>query len=219
MELHNSPNTMNVMVVGANGGIGKHAVSMALNAGHRVTALLRIPGNLKISHPDLQIVQGDVMRPETLEGPLNNQDVVISAIGKNSLKKTKLYSAGNRNLMEAMKRAGISRAFFISASGLQVNPTHSLPVKFATRFILQPLLRNMYSDLWLMEKIVKESNLNWTIVRPPKLVDDPGTGIYRISINGHVTNGLKISRADVAHFMITNLINNAIFKKTVEVAY
>lgn len=219
MEQNNSLTTMQVVVLGANGGIGKHAVLLALDAGHRVTALLRTPGNLQISHPNLQIVQADVMRPETLEGQFKNKDVVISAIGKNSLKKTKLYSHGNRSLIEAMKRDGVNRAFFISASGLEVNPTHSFLVKFATRFILQPLLRNMYADLWLMEKIIKESGLNWTIMRPPKLIDDPGTGKYRTSIDNHVPNGLKISRADVAHFMITNLFNDAIFKKTVEVAY
>jgi putative NADH-flavin reductase len=219
MERSNNLTILNVVVLGANGGIGRHAVSLALSAGHLVTAILRTPGNLKITHPNLKIIQGDVMRPETLEGYLKNQDVVISAIGKNSLKRTTLYSQGNRNLIDVMKRAGTNRVFFISASGLQVNPTHSLLVRFVTRFILQTLLRNMYSDLWLMEKIVKETNLNWTIVRPPKLLDHPGTGIYRVSINSHVNNGLKISRADVAHYMVNNLTNDAIFKKTVEVAY
>jgi putative NADH-flavin reductase len=219
MEHFTNPATRNVVVLGANGGIGKQAVAQALNAGYQVTAILRTPGNLQISHPNLRIVQGDVMRPETLEGLLKSQDFVISAIGKNSLKKTKLYSEGNKNLIEAMKRAGTTRAFFISASGLELNHTHSLPVRFATRFFLQILLRNMYADLGLMERIIKESNLNWTIMRPPKLLDGPGTGVYRAAINNHVVNGLKISRADVAHFMVNNLTSDAVYKKTVEVAY
>ncbi|MDB5011643.1 MAG: family oxidoreductase [Mucilaginibacter sp.] len=219
MEQNQIPLTLNVVVLGANGGIGKHAVLSALNAGHQVTAILRTPANLEITHPNLQIVQGDIMKPETLDKYLENKDVVISAIGKNSLKKTTLYSQGNKNLIDAMKRAGVNRAFFISASGLEVNPTHSLLVKFLTKFILQTLLRNMYADLWEMEKIVKESNINWTIMRPPKLLNSPETGKYRTAIDHYLNKGLEISRADVAHFIVNNLTNKAIIKKTVEIAY
>ena len=219
MEQNKKISTLNIVVLGANGGIGNQVVLQALNAGHKVTAILRTPGNLEISHTNLQIVQGDVMKPNTLEEHLENKDAVISAIGKSSLKKTSLYSQGNNNLIEAMKRAGTNRAFFISASGLEVNPTHSLLIKFATKFILQALLRNMYADLWAMEKIIKESNINWTIMRPPKLLDSPVTGNYRTTADGFLNNGLKISRADVAHFIVHNLTNETIVRKTVEVAY
>lgn len=219
MEPTKNHPTLNIAVLGANGGIGNQVVLQALNAGHRVTAILRTPENLTIKHPDLNIVQGDVMRPNALEEHLKNKDVVISAIGKNSLKKTTLYSQGNKNLVDAMKRVGTNRAFFISASGLEVNPTHSLLVKLATKFILQTLLRNMYADLWIMEKIIKGSNINWTIMRPPKLFDSPATGIYRTSFNVFLNNALKISRADLAHFIVHNLVNEAIIKKTVEAAY
>ncbi len=219
MEQNKNKPIYNVVVLGANGGIGKHAVQSALKAGYKVTAILRTPSKLEITHPNLQIVQGNIMNPETLEKYLKNNDVVISAIGKNSLKKTTLYSQGNKNLIEAMKRAGTNRAFFISASGLEVNPTHSWLVKFATKNILQTLLHNMYADLWEMEKIVKESNIDWTIMRPPKLLDKPETGNYRMALDKFISKGFTISRADVAHFMIKNLSNEAIIKKTVEVAY
>lgn len=156
---------------------------------------------------------------ETIDQHLENKDIVVSAIGKSSLKKTTLYSQGNKNLIEAMKTAGVARAFFISASGLEINPTHSLLIKFATRFILQSLLKNMYADLWDMEKIIKESHTNWTIIRPPKLLDSPQTGSYRTAINNYPTGALKISRADVAHFIVNNLTDETIIKKTVEIAY
>lgn len=210
---------LKIAVLGANGGIGNQVVLQALNAGYKVTAILRTPGNLQITHPDLQIVQGDVMAPGTLDEHLRNKDVVISAIGKNSLKKTVLYSRGNKNLIDAMKRTGTNRAYFISASGLEINPTHSLLVRFATKLILQPLLRNMYADLWVMEKIIKQSNINWTIIRPPKLVDSPVTGSYRTAADCFLNNGLKISRADVAHFIVHNLVNKTSVKRVVEIAY
>jgi putative NADH-flavin reductase len=70
-----------------------------------------------------------------------------------------------------------------------------------------------------MEDIIKESNIDWTIMRPPKLLDGPETGKYRMATDGFLTRGLKISRADVAHFMIHNIDNKVIIRKTVEVAY
>lgn len=219
MEQNKELSILNITVLGANGGIGNQVVLQALEAGHKVTAILRTPGKLKITHPNLQIVQGDILKPDALDQHLENRDVVISAIGKNSLKKTTLYSQGNRNLICAIKKAGTSRAFFISASGLEINPTHSILVKFATKFILQPLLKNMYADLWLMEKIIKESNIEWTIMRPPKLLDSPVTGNYRTTTGGFLDNGLKISRADVAHFIVHNLTNETIIRETVEIAY
>ena len=210
---------LNIAVLGANGGIGKHVVLQALDAGHHVTAILRTPAKLSVVHSNLEIVQGDVLKPDTLEAHLKNKDAVISAIGKNSFKKTTLYSKGNKNLINAMEKAGTNRAFFISASGLEVNPTHNLMVKFATKFILQTLLRNMYADLWRMERIIKDSHIDWTIMRPPKLLDKAVTGDYRIAVDKYLEKGFSIARADVAHFMIHNIGNPSVLKKTVEIAY
>jgi len=208
-----------IAVLGANGGIGKLTVLKALAAGYSVTAVLRTPSKLDIVHPRLKIVPGDVMQYDTLVQHLKDKDAVISAIGKNSFKKTTLYSQGNNNLIKAMKQAGVSRAFFISAAGLEINPTHSLLVKFATRIILQPLLRNMYADLLEMENIVKGSGVDWTIMRPPRLTDGPETGNYRNAINHPLTKGYQISRADLADFMINNLTNKSIFKAVVQIGY
>jgi putative NADH-flavin reductase len=211
--------TYNIVVLGANGGIGRQVVEVALKQGHRVTAILRNPAKLTITHPNLIIVKGDIMKPETLEKYLENKDVVISAIGKNSLKETTLYSQGSKNLLNVLKKMVTTRIFFISASGLDVNPSHNFFIRLATKYILQRLLKNMYADLERMEKIVKESDQNWTIMRPPQLTNRPFTGHYRFAVNGFLKGGSRISRADLAHFMISNITNTAIYKKTVEVAY
>src|SRR5262245_7712936 len=116
----------NILVIGANGGIGRQSVELALKQGHHVTAVLRNPANLILTHPNLEIVKGDIMHPETLKRYLENKDAIISAIGKNSLKPTTLYSDGNRNLLNLMKEAGIRRVFFISAAGIDVSPGQSL---------------------------------------------------------------------------------------------
>ncbi len=209
----------NIAVLGASGGIGFQIVKMALKYGHNVTAILRTPSKLTIVHPNLKIVKGDIMKPETLEKHLYDKDAVISAIGKNSLKETTLYSAGNKNLLAVMEKTNTKRVFFISAAGLEINPSFNLFVKLTTKFVLQNLLRNMFADLEKMEGIVKESHQNWTIVRPPSLTNKPFTGHYRFSINSFLKKGLKISRADLADFIINNIANESIYKKTVEVAY
>lgn len=77
----------------------------------------------------------------------------------------------------------------------------------------------MYYDLLQMEKIVKNSDANWTIIRPPQLTDGPETGNYRIAINEFLKNGLKISRADVAHFIMHHISDPGIYKTTVEIGY
>ncbi|HVI44678.1 MAG TPA: SDR family oxidoreductase [Chitinophaga sp.] len=219
MLTENNRQNCKIVVLGANGGIGNQAVLQALNAGYKVTAILRSPEKLQLNHPSLTIMKGDVMLPGTLDEALRNTDVVISAIGSNSLKATSLYSQGNKNLIESMRKVGVNRAFFISASGLEVNPTHSFVVRLATKYLLQVILRNMYADLWRMEKILKGSSINWTIIRPPRLLDGAGTGKYRVAINGCLDNGLKISRADVAHYIINNINEASTVGKTIEVAY
>lgn len=218
--IDNVPNSRyHIAVLGANGGIGKRVVLKALDEGHHVTAILRTTAKLNIRHANLTVVQGDVNEPECLIKELKGLHSVISAIGKNSFKKTTLYSKGNGNVLWAMNEAGINRVFFISAAGLDINPTHSPLVKFVTRLILQPLLRNMYADLREMERVVKESGVDYTIVRPPRLTNNPETGKYRIEIDHPLANGKKISRADVAHFIVSNLVNESIYKATVEIGY
>jgi putative NADH-flavin reductase len=215
--------TYKLLIIGANGGIGRQCVELALQAGHHVTALLRDPTKLDIGHPNLEIIKGDIMRPETFENYLENNDAIISAIGVSggfgSDKPTTLYSLGNETLLQTMDKKGIKRAFFISASAIEISPVLPFYVRLAEKYIVQKLLKHMYADLTLMEKLIKESNADWTIIRPPQLSDKPVTGNYRIAINTFLKNCLKISRADVAHFIINNIDNTATYKAVIEIGY
>lgn len=77
----------------------------------------------------------------------------------------------------------------------------------------------MYADLLKMEAAIKASATDWTIIRPPQLTDSSLTGNYRVVINHFLKNALKISRADVTHFMLANLSNAATYQGTIEIAY
>ncbi len=219
MKNESNKSVFNIAVLGANGGIGQQVVNLALKHGHNVTAILRTPSKLTIVHPNLKIVKGDIMKPETLEKHLYDKDAVISTIGKNSLKETTLYSQGNKSLLSIMEKTNTDRVFFISAAGIEINPSFGFFMKLIVRYVLQRILKNMFADLVRMERIVKDSNQNWTIIRPPQLTNNPYTGHYRFSINSFLKKGLKISRADLADFIIKNIANESIYQKTVEVAY
>ncbi|WPU97810.1 SDR family oxidoreductase [Mucilaginibacter sp. cycad4] len=219
MKLQDNTTAQSIVVLGANGGIGREVVKQALAEGHYVTAILRTPKKLTITHENLKVIQGNILDPKSLLEAFEGNDIVVSAIGNNSIKKTTLFSEGSKNVIEAIEFIGINRAFFISASGIDVNPTHSWIVRFATKYILQTILRNVYADQVLMENLIKKSRIDWTIVRPPKLLDKPKTGLYRVSTQGFLNNGLSISRADVAHFILNNLDNSNTVHKTVEIAY
>jgi putative NADH-flavin reductase len=219
MKIDEAPAARDIVVLGANGGIGRQAVEIALKAGHRVTAILRDPANLALSHAALTIVKGDILRRETFESWLEGKNAVISAIGVRSNGPTTLYSAGNRNLLDAMRQTGVRRAFFVSASAIEISPVLPFYVRLAEKYIVQKILRNMYADLRIMEEVIKESDADWTIIRPPRLTDKPVTGQYRIAVNSFLKNCLSISRADVAHFMVNNIGNEALVKATVEIGY
>lgn len=212
-----------ILILGASGGIGRKCVELALAEGHQVTAVLRTPSKLDLKHPNLQLVKGDISDPDSFLPYLENKDAVISAIGVSGGfgkdKPTTLYSEGNRNVLREMKKAGVSRAFFISASTLEVSPVVPFFIRLVIRFVVQKLLKHMYEDLRRMESIIKKSDANWTIMRPPELTDKPLTGHYRIAINTFLKDGLKVSRADLAHFMINNIANETTYRSTIEIAY
>jgi putative NADH-flavin reductase len=212
-----------LLVLGAAGGVGKQAVEMALAEGWRVTAVLRNPAKLSVTHPLLTIVKGDVLDAATYEAYLSTASVVVSAIGVSGGffgdKPTTLYSGGARRVMEAMGRRGARRVFVISASAIEISPVLPAFVRFAAKYIVQKLLRHMYADLRVMESRVKESGLDWTIIRPPRLTDATVTGQYRFAVNSFLRNCLRISRADVAHFIVHHAKDRGTYQGVVEIGY
>lgn len=214
---------MQLLIIGANGAIGRQSVEQALEAGHHVTAILRNPAKLLLKHPNLNIVRGDVTEPFSFSDHYAGKDVVISAIGVSGGlfgdRPTTLYSDGARNILYDMEQSAVPRVFFISASAVETSPTLPFVVRFLSKYVIQKLLKNMYADLLRMERTVKTSGLDWTIIRPPQLTNKARTGKYRMATNQFLKNGLKISRADTADFMLTHLQSKETYRSTVEIAY
>lgn len=208
-----------IMVFGATGGTGKLAVKQALQAGHQVTVLVRNPDAFTIRHPNLEIIKGDVFQPLTFENAIKEKDVVVSCLGIQKREPTTVYSEGINNITNAMQKTGVNRIICISAGAVIVPPKSSFLLKFITKNILQRLFKHIYRDMLLMEKELIESNLNWTIIRAPWLRDTKYTGKYRSSITEHLQNPSKISRADLADYIVKHLTDRNTFRARIEISY
>ena len=193
---------MNIIVVGAAGGIGRHVAEQALEAGHRVTAFLRDPRKLILSHERLAIVRGDVLDREAVRIAVRGHEAVVSTMGVRSRERTTLYSEGARNTLAAMRAEGIRRYIGISASPLHRGENDSFLMRSVLKPLITRVLKEHYADLARMESVILASDLDWTIVAPPKLTDGPRTRRYREALDVDVRNGLSISRADVADYIV-----------------
>jgi putative NADH-flavin reductase len=197
--------SMNIVVVGAAGGIGRHVAEQALEAGHRVTAFVRDPGKLTLRHERLAIVRGDVLDSDAVRCAIAGHDAVVCAIGTRSRGATTLYSDGARIMLAAMAAEGIRRYIGISASGFHRAPNDTFFMRFMLKPLVSALLKGHFADLARMESIVRASDRDWTIVAPPQLTDGPRTGRYRESLDVDQRNARSISRADVADYIVRHL--------------
>ena len=190
---------MKVTVFGATGTVGNQVVRQALEAGHQVTAFTRDAGRLTIEHANLSVVEGDVLSDtEAVDSAVIGQDSVIVALGAGA--KGKVRSEGTRNIIAAMKKAGVSNLICQSTLGAG-DSSAQLNLKWWLLF--RGPLRWAMADHERQEALVRDSGLDWTIVRPAAFTDGPATGEYK---HGQALKKreltLTVSRADVAHFLL-----------------
>lgn len=208
-----------LIIFGATGKTGFEVVKQALDLNYEVTAIVRNPSALNLNHKNLITIKGDVFEPSTFENYLSDGSIIISSLGQGeSRKETTVYSQGVRNIISMMQKHKIKRIICVSASALETNDQMGIILNFVTK-IVQFILRKPYADLRLMEKILEQSSLDWTIVRPPQLKDNPLTGVYRTSIKSHLKKCLHIGRADLAQYMLQITESVSSYQSIVEIAY
>ncbi|WP_377269792.1 NAD(P)-dependent oxidoreductase [Peterkaempfera sp. SMS 1(5)a] len=211
---------MKLTVLGATGGIGRQIVSQALDAGHQVTAVVRDPARLVLSHPALEVLTADVTDPQALRPAVAGRDAVLSALGPRSRKAAGIASLGTRSAVQALEETGGRRIVVVSAVPVGPMPEgESLLYRSVLNPLLCAVLREAYADLAAMEAELSRSAADWTVVRPPKLTNRPRTGHYRTALGANVPHGRSISRADVAHLMLATLDDPATVRQAVGVAY
>ncbi len=209
---------MKLLIFGATGGTGHQLVEQSLEQGHRVTAFARNPAKLDIKHTHLQVFQGDVMDLPSVEQAVQGQDAVVCVLGAGQKLTGTIRSEGTQQIIRAMEKVGIQR--FICQSTLGAGDSWG-SLNFFWKYIMFGfLLRDVFADHQRQENHVQQSHLDWTIIRPGAFVEGTRTGQYRHSFPGtDKTAKLKISRADVADFILKQLADEASIHQTLSLSY
>lgn len=191
---------MKLLVLGGTGGTGKLVVSQALAAGHDVAVFARDPTKAGPDVPRRRVIGGDLQDGPALADAMRGQDVVISALGRGySFKSEQLMQRTVPVLIGSMKSAGVRRLVFTSAMG--VDDSFAAAPAMAKVFFVT-LLRGIYADKAIGDRLIEQSGLEWTIVRPTKLTDGPLTAKYQSGEHLAMSGMPSISRADTAHFIL-----------------
>lgn len=224
---------MKLTIFAATGGIGRQILEQAIDAGHDVTAVVRNPQKLPAElSRQVRIVTADLAAPDPamLKSAVEGADAVLSGLGATSNSEAGVATEGTRAIAAAMKATGALRIVVVSAApiGTVPSPARPNPPKydpgdgFIMAHVLSPLtkaaFRKHYADLAQMEDVLRDSNLEWTAVRPPRLTDKPLTGTYRTARGQNLRRGAFISRADVAHYMLRALDQPETIRQTIGLA-
>ncbi len=205
---------MNLAVFGATGGVGQELVKQALAQGHRVTAFVRDPRRLAVQDERLCVISGDVLNFNQAAQAVAVQEAVLVALGSRARGKSSVRAEGTANVIRAMELHGARRLVVISAGGVG-DSYRQVPLPI--RLVIRTLWRESYADHEAQEGHVRQSGLDWVIVRPAQLTGGPATGRFR---PGNAQDGLplgKVSRADTAEFALAQIHSDRYLRQAVSI--
>jgi len=205
---------MRLFILGATGGTGRQLIDQALARGHQVTAFVRSPEKLEARREGLRVHQGDPREAVALTAALGGHDAVLSALGPPELEppgfgRSTILPDSARSTVSAMQSSGIRRLLIVSAAILFED------LGLLAALLRRTLLRNVVVGSGEMERMVTASDLDWTIVRPPRLTNGPLTRRYHVADNRFPPGKQTLSRADVAHFLLDELAQDAHLRQIV----
>jgi putative NADH-flavin reductase len=210
---------MKVIVFGATGGIGRLLVAGALERGHAVTAFVRNGQSLE-PRDGLRIVQGDLFDPQAVGDAIDGHRAVFSALGSRTLKADPVLSRAVPLIISGMHFHMVDRIVTVGAAGALYPAGKYQPPIVTVLFGIAraTLLRHPMADQRAQERLLAASDLDYTIVRPPRLTDDRATGTYRVLPDALPSSSRRISRADVADFMLQQLTDPRFHRRGVYLA-
>lgn len=206
---------MKLAIIGGTGKTGKELLKQGLEAGHHITTLVRNPKKVKIQHANLKVVQGNVLNTADLNRIFQEKDAVLSALGhKRFLGPSHILSQGTENILQAMITNRVSR--FICITSMGINDNRFKLGLYYTLFVIPFIVFFYFRDKAKQERLIMDSSIDWTIVRPGQLTNGRKRMRYKHGPNlGSYILTKMISRADVAHFMLHLLNENRYSRKTV----
>jgi len=209
---------MKIVVFGASRGLGLHVVKQALERGYIVTAFVRSPDSIEVKHRNLSVCKGDSMEAATVDDAIAGQEAVISTLGPTRPPVAHMMETSAKNIVIGMKKHGVRR--LISTTGAGVRQPEDSPkfIDYFIGFLLNVVAKDVVMDSAENVHIIQGSDLEWTVVRFPRLMDGEHTGKYRV---GFVSkeSGTQISRADAADFVLKELTEQKWLKKLPLVSY
>ncbi len=208
---------MKIALFGATGGTGRQFLDQAGAAGHEITAVVRRQASL----PDLahvSVVVADVMDPDAIGPLIAGQDAVVSTIGSRPPRTgTSVQTDSTAGIIGAMRHVGTRRLVVVSNSGM-IDVGDGPVTRFVAKPILRRVLKHTWNDMRRMEELVRASELDWTILRPPMLTNGARTGAYRTAIDRNVHGGARLSRADLADGILRALADPTLVRAAVSIA-
>lgn len=208
---------MKLIIFGATGTLGRVLVEQALEADHQVTAFTRRGRIDGPQNDNLRVVRGDVLDRAAVSRAIAGQEAVLCALGAG--RKGGIRAPGTANIIDGMKENGVRR--LVCQTTLGAGDSEGNLTFFWKYFMFGMFLRPAFIDHQIQEEHLRNSGLDWTIVRPAAFMDGPRTGTYQHGFSGASPRGLKlkISRADIADFMINQLRSNDYLHQTPGLSY
>jgi len=206
-----------VLIFGATGGTGKELVKQSLEKGYEVTAFVRSPEKVEITQSNLTLFKGDVLNYDDVAKTMKGHEVVFCCLGAPASNKTKLRTDGTSNIVKAMETHNIKR--FICQTSLGFGDSKEV-LPWHMKYIIVPfILKRAFKDHETQEAVIEKSNTDWTIVRPGNMTNGNQTGNYKHGFLPTEKIKLKVSRADVADFMLRQLDNIKYLYQKVGISY
>ena len=211
---------MSIVVFGANGPTGRLLVSDGLAAGHQVIAVTRRPDKFPQQHPNLTVARADVLDASAVEGVVSGADAILSTLGAPyGRKQVAVYSVGVRNILTAMERHQVRRIVVVSSSATDPKPYADAGFFFnrvVQPFVVNVLGKTVYEDMRRMEELIRNSEVDWTIVRPSGLFDADFVSDYELAEN-HIA-GRFTARSDLAAAMLAQIDDERYVRKILAIA-
>ena len=203
---------MKLAIFGATGRTGKPLVEQALAQGHEIRALARDPSKLEVSQEKLLVIHGDVLNAADVAETLAGCDAVLSVLGQTKGSPKDLQTVATRHIVAGMKTHGVTRVISLTGAGVRDPNDRPKLVDRVFGLLLATVARSVIQDADAHAEVLRQSGLEWTLVRGPRLTEGPRTGSYKVGYVGK-DSGTQASRADVADFMLRQLEDDTWVRK------